>query len=180
MELPAVAQDDFAPSVASHPRWRRGQREVRRTRTYWLLLLTEFEGTPLDTQLALTQGLSAVAWAGKAVGVGLDEPLHATPASIFVPLARQASREAPPVELWLRPTIAFNPDRKRVDLLSWGMGHLGAPEISIEAPASRRREALDLLYQRARGTLTTGISPNLALRESPVYPGKPVLHEQLA
>ena len=41
-------------------------------------------------------------------------------------------------------------------------------------------EALTLLYQRARGTPTTGISPNLALRESPVYPGKPVLHEQLA
>ncbi len=167
--------DEVMPALRRHPLWRSAQRSLRRYRAAWNVYASPPEDEPIPAQLRLTAALAAVANVPEALGVAWDAPLHAIPLRAFRAEAAAGSPEALPIRLWVRPTVAYDPDADRVDVLSWGLGHLGSPEISIDAPARRRREAIDLLYARAAKLLDDGDITGFTMRDSPVYPGSPVL-----
>ena len=169
------APDDVEGQLARHPLWRSTRRRVRRWRGQWLVS-AELEGPDaIEVQLVFTRVLAALAQAGDALAVAWDDPLHPVPAEEFIRRAGAASRIAPPTELWIRPSVAYDARTDRVDVLSWGMGHLGAPEVSVDAPAARRNEALTRLYRHTEALLVAPSPEGFAIRESPVHPGRGVL-----
>ncbi|GEM_PF-2662794 len=172
--------DPLEPALAEHPLFRRSRRTVRRYRALWLATVQDpAAASPIELQLSFTRVLAALAEAGEAVAVACDDPPLVVPARSFRELAKDASAAAPPVRLWVRPTIAYDAATQRVDVLSWGLGHIGLPEVSIDAPATRRAEAIELLYQRASELIVAPSLDGFAMRDSPVWPGTPVLQEIL-